>query len=152
VQNFVMSADVLVFVSVIVAIFVFRADYLQRKREATFQFYEGTDELRNNIEDVFGDDKIDPNDLRYKDNKELQRTIIRLLGIYERISVGINLGVLDKTVFVRFCGRLTIKWYDRLELVIKYLRGTDKPWIYSDFEDFAKDIRKEYARQDGSKE
>jgi len=108
---------------VIIAIITLLADHKRRKCQATLELYnpisEETYELRNKIRNIFKNETINPDDVRYKDDKELKRTITRFLSLYERISVGINLNVLDIKVFMRIAGKSSIDWYDRLKSIYR---------------------------------
>jgi hypothetical protein len=137
-------------VGVIIAVITLLADHKRRKRQATLELYnpisEETYELRNRIRDIFKNEIIDPNDQRYKNDKDLQRTITRFMSLYERISVGINLNVLDLKVFMRIAGKTTIDWYDRLKLLIEHKRSKGHSTAYKDFEILAEKMRKKYGK------
>ena len=136
-------------VGVIVAVISFRADHKRRKRQATLEVFDPISEemveLRHAIRDVFGNEIIYPSDTRYKQDRELQRKITRYLGLYERLSVGINLDVLDIDVFMRISGKSTLKWYNRLEPIIMRRRTKwSNPNAYKDFEILSDRIKAKY--------
>ena len=134
---------------VIVALITLLADHKRRKRQATLEVFnpisEETYELRNKIRDIFKNEIIDPEDSRYKSDKELQRSITRFLSLYERLSVGINLNVLDLKVFMRMAGKTSIDWYDRLKPVIEKKRKGHST-AYKDFEILTDRMRKKYGK------
>jgi hypothetical protein len=140
---------VFIVVGVIIAVITLLADHKRRKRQSTLELYnpisEEKYELRNKIRDVFKNKIIDPNDLCYKNDKELQRTITRFLSLYERVSVGINCNVLDLKVFMRIAGKSTIDWYDRLTPVIEKKRNGHTT-AYKDFEILVNKMRKKYGK------
>lgn len=142
---------VFVIIGVVIAVITLLADHKRRKRQATLELYnpisEETYELRNKIRDIFKNEVINPDDQRYKSNKELQRTIVRFLSLYERISVGINLNVLDLKVFMRIAGKSSIDWYDRLKPIIEKKRSKSHPTAYKDFEILTDRMRKKYGRR-----
>jgi hypothetical protein len=137
-------------IGVIVATVTLLADHKRRKRQATLELFnpisEETYELRNKIRDIFKNEIINPNDQRYKSDKELQRTLTRFMSLYERISVGINLNVLDLKVFMRIAGKTTIDWYDRLKPLIDYKRSKGHSTAYKDFEILTEKMRKKYGK------
>jgi len=137
-------------IGVIVAFVVFKADHKRRKQRATIEhyniFYKETSELRNEIKNIFPK-MIDPNDPRYRSDKELQRKITHLLALYERVSVGVYFDVLDIDVFMRIAGKLSIDWYDKLKPVIKSRRIKGNfEGAYISFEKLAEKMRKKYNR------
>jgi hypothetical protein len=136
---------------VIVALISLIKDHKRRRYQTTVEIYNHTseemNELRNKIKNIFSNEKINPNDTRYKEDKELQFTIARLLSLFEQISVGINLKVLDLDVFMRIAGRSSISMYKRLELVIKKRREKGFPTAYMDFEILVNKMREKYEKQ-----
>ena len=140
---------VFIVVGVAIAVITLLADHKRRKRQATLELYQPISEetfvLRNKIRDVFGNTEINPADQRYKGDNELKRAITRFLSLYERISVGINLNVLDLKVFMRIAGKSTINWYDRLKPIIEYRREKSHSSAYSDFELLVTRMRKKYG-------
>jgi len=139
-----------VFVSVCVAVLVLRYELKKREREATLEYYHSVSkeahELRNKINAVFKKGaKIELSNKEENENG-LKDAVYRFLSLYEQVSVGVNLGILDLEVFMRIMGRTFIRWYERLEPVIKESRKNGMLTKYGDFEELVNVMAEKYER------
>lgn len=81
------------------------ADHERRKKQSTLEFYSDIypylSEFRTKITDIFGNGYVTPDDVRYKQDKDIQQMIYEYLVIIERFAVGINSGIYDINVFAK---------------------------------------------------
>ena len=136
---------------VIIAIVSLLKDHKRRRYQTTVELYNKvsaeTDRLLDKITNIFPSGVIDPDDLRYEKDKDLQQAITTFLSAYELISVGINLKILDLEVFMRMGGWFSIEWYNRLEQVIKKIRYlNDRCTVYGDFEYLVNEMIEKYQK------
>ena len=127
------------------------ADHERRKKQSTIEFSHQVLEERikatNQINKVFKNQEVvNITAPDYINNvNDVKGAISRYLNLMERISVGINIGVYDRDTFMRITGSLTIKFYKRIEPVIKEKRKrTGNYKAYCDFEQLVKDMTNAY--------
>lgn len=123
------------------------ADHDRRKKQSTLEFYTNIypylSEFRTKITDVFGNGYVTPDDVRYKENTDMQKMIYEYLVIIERFAVGVNSGIYDINVFAKTSGKTVSDMYKKLSPIIEEMRVTHKyPEMFNDFEKMCKDVEK----------
>ena len=123
------------------------ADHERKKKQSTLEFYTEIYpylcELRTKITDVFGNEYINPNDVKYKNNSDMQKVIYEYLVIIERFAVGINSGIYDINIFAKTSGKIVSDMYKRLFPIIEEMRTNQRyPEMFCDFEKMCKDVEK----------
>lgn len=123
------------------------ADHERRKKQSTLEFYSDLypylSEFRTKITDVFGNGYVTPDDVRYKQNPDLQKMIYEYLVIIERFAVGVNSGIYDINVFARTSGKVVSDMYKKLSPIIEDMRIIQNyPEMFNDFEKMSKDVEK----------
>lgn len=123
------------------------ADHERRKKQSTLEFYSQIyptlSEIRTRIKDTFGNEIINPDDPKYKNNTDLKNQIYEYLVIIERFAVGINSGVYDINIFIFTSGIVVSGMYKKLELVIERMRITENyPDMFCSFEKMSKEIER----------
>lgn len=123
------------------------ADHERRKKQSTLEFYSNIypylSEFRTKITDVFGNGYVTPDDVRYKQNADIQKMIYEYLVIIERFAVGVNSGIYDINVFAKTSGKVVSDMYKKLSPIIEELRVTQNyPEMFNDFEKMSKDVEK----------
>lgn len=121
------------------------ADHERRKKQSTLEFYSNIypylSEFRTKITDVFGNEYVTPNDIRYKQNTDIQKMIYEYLVIIERFAVGINSGIYDINVFAKTSGKAVSDIYKKLSPIIEDMRVVHNyPEMFCDFEKMSKDV------------
>lgn len=121
------------------------ADHERRKKQSTLEFYTNIypylSELRTKITDAFGNEYIMPNDNRYVQDVNLQKTIYEYLVIIERFAVGVNTGIYDINIFVNTSGKVVADMYRKLSPIIEEMRLTQNyPEMFCDFEKMSKEV------------
>lgn len=121
------------------------ADHERRKKQSTLEFYSNIypylSEFRAKITDVFDNGYITPDDIRYKQNTDIQRMIYEYLVIIERFAVGINSGIYDINVFAKMSGKVVSDMYKKLSPIIEDMRIVQNyPEMFCDFEKMSKDV------------
>lgn len=121
------------------------ADHERRKKQSTLEFYSDIypylSEFRIKITDVFGNGYVTPDDIRYKQNTDIQKMIYEYLVIIERFAVGINSGIYDINVFAKTSGKIVSDMYKKLSPIIENMRIIQNyPEMFNDFEKMSKDI------------
>jgi len=121
----------------------FLADHERRKKQATIEFSHQVLEERakaaEKINAIFKDGAvINVSAQDYIDDlDDVRGSITRYLNLMERISVGINTGVYDLSIFMRITGYATVTFYKRIEPVIsERRRESQRQTMYCDFEKF----------------
>jgi|GEM_PF-1018565 len=126
------------------------ADHERRKKQSTIEFaYQVLEErivATDQINKVFKNQEVvNVTAQEYINNVNgVRKAISRYLNLMERISVGINIGVYDRDTFMRITGRLTIRFYKRIEPVIMEKRKDGNIHAYCDFEQLVKDMANSY--------
>lgn len=123
------------------------ADHERRKKQSTLEFYTNIyphlSELRTKITDTFGSEYITPNDSRYANDINIQKTVYEYLVIIERFAVGVNTGIYDIGIFVNTSGKVVSDMYKKLSPIINEMRLTQNyPEMFSDFEKMSKEVEK----------
>lgn len=121
------------------------ADHERRKKQSTLEFYSDIypylSEFRTKITDIFGNGYVTPDDVRYTQDKDIQRMIYEYLVIIERFAVGINSGIYDINVFAKTSGKVVSDMYKKLSPIIENMRITQNyPEMFNDFEKMSKDV------------
>ncbi len=102
------------------------AAHEQRKKQSTLEFhsniYPYLSELRTKIMGVFGNGYVTPDDVRYKQNADIQKMIYEYLVIIERFVVGINSGIYDINVFAKTSAKVASDMYKKLSPIIEDMR------------------------------
>lgn len=92
-----------------------------------------------------------PNDVRYKQDTDIQKIIYEYLVIIERFAVGINSGIYDINVFAKTSGKVVSDMYKKLSPIIEDMRVIQNyPEMFNDFEKMSKnveDVRKKMYPQ-----
>lgn len=121
------------------------ADHERRKKQSTLEFYSNIypylSEFRTKITDVFDNGYVTPDDIRYKQNADIQKMIYEYLVIIERFAVGINSEIYDINVFAKMSGKIVSDMYKKLSPIIEDMRCVHNyPEMFCDFEKMSKDI------------
>ena len=121
------------------------ADHERRKKQSTLEYYTSIypylSEFRTKITDLFDNDYITPNDMRYKQNEDIQKMIYEYLVIIERFAVGINSGIYDINIFSKTSGKVVSDMYKKLSPIIEEMRVIQNyPEMFNDYEKMCKDI------------
>lgn len=121
------------------------ADHERRKKQSTLEYYSNIypflSEFRTKIIDVFGNGYVTPDDVRYIQNKDIQKMIYEYLVIIERFAVGINSGIYDINVFAKTSGKVVSDMYKKLSPIIENMRIIQNyPEMFNDFEKMSKDV------------
>lgn len=127
------------------------ADHDRRKKQSTLEFYTDIypylSEFRTKITDIFGTEYITPNDERYKQNTDIQKTIYEYLVIIERFAVGVNSGIYDINIFAKTSGKVVSDMYKKLSPIIEQMRVSQNyPEMFNDFEKMCKDVEQVRAK------
>lgn len=123
------------------------ADHERRKKQSTLEFYTNIypqlSKLRTKITDVFGNEYIMPNDSRYAEDINIQKTIYEYLVIIERFAVGVNTGIYDINIFVNTSGKVVADMYKKLSPIIEEMRLIQNyPEMFCDFEKMSNEVEK----------
>lgn len=121
------------------------ADHERRKKQSTLEFYSNLypylSEFRTKITDIFGNGYVTPDDVRYKQNADIQKMIYEYLVIIERFAVGVNSGIYDINVFAKTSGKVVSDMYKKLSPIIEDMRiSQNYPEMFNDFEKMCKDV------------
>lgn len=121
------------------------ADHERRKKQSTLEFYSNIypflSEFRIKITDIFGNGYVTPDDVRYIQNKDIQKMIYEYLVVIERFAVGINSGIYDINIFAKTSGKVVSDMYKKLSPIIENMRIVQNyPEMFNDFEKLSKDI------------
>ena len=123
------------------------ADHDRRKKQSTLEFYSEIypylSECRIKITDIFGNGYITPDNIKYKENTDIQKMIYEYLVIIERFAVGVNSGIYDINIFAKTSGKVVSDMYKKLSPIIEEMRiSQNYPEMFNDYEKMSKDVEK----------
>lgn len=123
------------------------ADHDRRKKQSTLEFYSEIypylSECRTKIADIFENGYVTPDNIKYKENTDIQKIIYEYLVIIERFAVGVNSGIYDINIFSKTSGKVVSDMYKKLSPIIEEMRiSQNYPEMFNDFEKMSKDVEK----------